>query len=336
MRHLMIIINPIAGAVKSHGMDDLILQEAAKLTYSGPDGDMISYEVDPRYTRYAGHASELAREAVGKNYYGVLACGGDGTINEVAAALCDSEVALGIIPLGSGNGLARHLGIPITVKGAMKVIAEDRLLHADYATANGHPFFCTFGVGFDAEVTDRFNKLPGRGLKNYIRTAINELFKYKSETYTIVVNGRHITEHAWLVAVCNASQYGNNAYIAPNASIKDGRLDITVMHDGNLIENAVAAIEMLSGLVGKTANFSTFQAESIKIIRSGGGVVHFDGEAATLDNEIDVKCHRGGLIVFSTAKKTKMRAVMAPQIPILSPLILTMRDLRFKIFNLFQ
>lgn len=340
----MIIINPKAGVSVNQGCDNLIISEAEKLRYIEKDdandsADEISdnkeapYDLDVRITTHAGHANELAREAVENDYYGILACGGDGTVHEVACGLRGSDVALGIIPLGSGNGLARHLGIPMTIMGAMKVIAEDRILEADYATANANPFFCTFGVGFDAEVTDKFNKSPGRGLKNYIRTTLEEYLKYKSESYTIIANGRRITEQALLVAVCNASQYGNNAYIAPHASIKDGLLDITIIHKGNIVENTIAAIEMLSGMVGKTTTCTTFQASEITIIRNSDGAVHFDGEPASLERTIHVKCHHRELKLFSTEKKTKMRAALSPQIPFISPLLLTARDLRFKLWH---
>ncbi|MDE6805250.1 MAG: acylglycerol kinase family protein, partial [Muribaculaceae bacterium] len=153
----MAIINPKAGVVANKGADRTIVAEARELRYSPPEDSslLLPYDVEVRYTEAAGHATLLGREAVQRGFYGVLACGGDGTVNEVATGVCGSEVALGVIPLGSGNGLARHLGVPMTIRGAMKVVGEDRILEADYATANGRPFFCTFGVGFDAEVTEK-------------------------------------------------------------------------------------------------------------------------------------------------------------------------------------
>lgn len=337
-RRLMIVINPKAGVVANKGADSLILAEAGKLTYSRPDipGVSDAYALDVRYTQRPGHATELARQAAAEGYYGVLACGGDGTVNEVARGLCGSQVAMGVIPLGSGNGLARHLGVPMTIPGAMKVIGEDRVLNADYATANGRPFFCTFGVGFDAEVTEKFNTRPGRGFNNYIRTVMEEYFKYKAETYTIIADGHNITERALLVAVCNASQYGNNAYIAPHASIKDGLLDVTVMHHGNFLEDARAAIEVLWGLTELSRSCTTFRASQLKIIRNADGPVHFDGEPASLSREISVTCHPGGLRLFSTSRKSRMRALMAPEIPLISPIAITMRDLRHKLYNFFQ
>lgn len=322
----MVIINPIAGSVVRHNAEAIVTEKAAEL----------GYDVEVRHTEYAGHARELALEAVAGGYYAVLACGGDGTVNEVASGLCDSRVVLGIIPLGSGNGLARHLGIPMTVVGAMKVVGEDRILNCDYATANGRPFFCTFGVGFDAVVTDRFSRLPGRGLKNYIRTALEEVMKYKSEHYTIISNGRTLTEKAMVVACCNASQYGNNAYIAPHASIKDGLLDITIIHSGNLVETAMTGMELLTGFVGNTTQSSTFRTRELTIIRRASGQAHYDGEPAELPERIEITCHPAGLNVFATERKRKMHALMSPDIPIISPMILTLRDLRHKIYNLFS
>ena len=349
-RELMIIINPIAGTKAGSAAIDMIEEEAHKLRYSIPTTDgsghsehhatekasefLHPYHIDLRFTAHGGHATELAREAVERGYYGVIACGGDGTVNEAARGVCGSSTALGIIPLGSGNGLARHLGVPLTIRGACKVIAEDRILESDYATANGRPFFCTFGVGFDAEVTDKFAKLPGRGLKTYLKAVFEEYFRFKADTYTIICDGQRLTEQALLVAVCNASQYGNNAYIAPNASIKDGLLDVTIIHHGNLLENTFAAMDMLSGMTGKTATSTTLRTPSLKIIRSNGGPAHFDGEPASIEDEIDIRCHHKALHLFSTEKKHKLHAIMAPEIPFLSPIALTVRDLRFKLYNL--
>lgn len=334
-RDLMVIYNPNAGTRAGETTIDMIEEEARALRYRTTEEELQAYRIDLRFTEHSGHANLLAREAVEKGYYGVLACGGDGTVNEVAAGLCGSSTALGIIPLGSGNGLARHMGIPLTIPGAFKVISEDRILISDYATANGRPFFCTFGVGFDAKVTEKFTQLPGRGLKTYLKAVVEEYFNYKGDNYTIICNGKRLTEKALIVAVCNASQYGNNAYIAPTASIKDGLLDVTIIHQGNLLENTKAAIEMLSGLTGKTTSSTTFRTPSLRIERTSKGAVHFDGEPAMLDNEIDIQCQHGGLHLFSTEKKQRLHVLMAPEIPILSPIALTIRDLRFKLYNLF-
>lgn len=326
VKQLMVIINPISGTASKKGVDEMIRHEATR----------YSLATDIRYTTGPHDATRLAKEAIEKGYYGVIACGGDGTVNETARALCGSKVAMGIIPMGSGNGLARHLNIPLTVKGAMRVIAEDRVLPCDYATANGKPFFCTFGMGFDATVTYKFSEKGKRGLTTYLQTTLDEFAKYRSEEYTIIANGETITEEALLLACCNASQYGNNAYIAPTASIKDGLLDITIIHKGSPLKLALAGIDVLAGLVGKTANATTFRASNLTITRKESGPAHLDGEPATMDEKIEVVCHPGELLLFTTARKSHYRALLSPQIPFISPFFLTMQDMGYKILNLFR
>ncbi|MBD5273933.1 MAG: diacylglycerol kinase family lipid kinase [Bacteroides sp.] len=326
VKQLMVIINPISGTASKKGVDEAIRHEATK----------YSLATDIRFTTGPDDATRLAKEAIEKGYYGVIACGGDGTVNETARALRGSDVALGIIPMGSGNGLARHLNIPMTVKGAMRVIAEDRVIACDYATANDHPFFCTFGIGFDAEVTYKFSEKGKRGLTTYLQTTLDEFVKYRSEEYTIIANGETVTEEALLVACCNASQYGNNAYIAPTASIKDGLLDITIIHKGSPLKLALAGIDVLTGLVGKTAKATTFRAPNVTIIRKTQGAAHLDGEPANMDTRIDVNIHPAQLKLFTTARKSHYRALLSPQIPFISPFILTMQDIGYKIVNLFR
>lgn len=331
--NLLLIVNPKAGTVNRHLAPENLLAEAGNLSYLSESGVRNPFRVELAVTEYAGHATKLAAEAAAEGFYGVVACGGDGTVNETARGVINTSTAMGIIPLGSGNGLARHLGIPMTLNGALDIIKENHIICADYASAGDRPFFCTFGVGFDAEVTDKFNARPGRGLKNYLRTVLEEYFSYKTDTYTIIANGKRITEQALIVAVCNASQYGNNAYIAPHASIKDGLLDITVVHNGSLIENAISAVDLLSGMIGKSAFSTTFRASDIRIIRNHAGPAHFDGEPAKLDKIIDVHCHPGALRLFATGRKNRLRPIMSPEIPFLSPLALTIRDLRHKLYN---
>lgn len=324
IKRLMVVINPISGTASKDGLADTVRCETARQ----------GFVPDIRYTKGPGDATELAREAVRMGYYGVLACGGDGTVNEAARGLCGSGVALGIVPLGSGNGLARHLNIPMTVRGALRVIGENRVLDCDYASANGAPFFCAFGVGFDATVTEKFNTLGRRGLTSYLQTTIDEFAKYRSEEYIIIANGQVITEQAMLVACCNASQYGNNAYIAPTASIKDGLLDITIIHKGNPLQLCLAGFDVLTGLVGHTAQATTLRARELTIIRRTNGPVHLDGEPATMGKRIDIRCHHGQLRLFTTARKSHYRTWLSPKIPILSPLVLTMQDLGYKLSNL--
>lgn len=325
LKRMMVIVNPISGTRSKKGMDALIAKDLRKQ----------GYIVETRLTTAAGDATDWAREAADKGYYGVVVCGGDGTVNEAARGVIGSKTALGIIPMGSGNGLARHLQVPINLKGALRVIAENRILDCDYGTANDKPFFCTFGVGFDAVVTEKFNKMPDRGLKQYLHSLLDEFPTYTGEEYKILANGHVLTNKALLIAVCNASQYGNNAYIAPEASIKDGLLDITIIHTGNAINRALVGLDVLVGLIGKTTKSTTIRTKEVTIIRKNGGPVHLDGEPDSMMERIDVTCHPGQLRLFSTARKSHFRTFLSPKIPIISPMVLGTLDVIYKIGNLF-
>ena len=162
-RKVRLVVNPASGTTAKHR---IARYSAGRLIDMG-------YDVEVVVTEGPGHATALAEEASRLGYYAVVACGGDGTVNEVATALCDSRTALGIIPAGSGNGLARHLGIPVDVDRSLRVISENNVIVADCGMANGRPFFCTFGVGFDAAVSERFARQRRRGLIMYLKSAID-------------------------------------------------------------------------------------------------------------------------------------------------------------------
>ncbi|MDE6282865.1 MAG: YegS/Rv2252/BmrU family lipid kinase, partial [Muribaculaceae bacterium] len=265
-----------------------------------------------RTTAARGDATRLAGEAVSKGYYGVLACGGDGTVNETARALCSTDTALGILPAGSGNGLARHLQIPVDIAAALKVIASDNVVESDYGTVNGRPFFCTFGMGFDAAVSHRFARQSRRGMLSYIKSAISEYVQYRPQIYTVSANGKLLTEKAFLIAVCNASQWGNNAYIAPEASITDGLLDITIVHSGTAIDAAVMGMDIFTGYINKNTMVHTFRAPACVIYRNAAGEAHIDGEPMMMDDILDVKCHHGALKIFTPDATHRFTPVITP------------------------
>ncbi len=270
----------------------------------------IGISVETAFTERPAHATELAAAAASEGVDIVVAIGGDGTVNETARALCNSSSVLGIIPTGSGNGLARHLNIPMDPLKAIGVITDGRVEQCDYCTVNDRPFFCTFGMGFDAAVSGRFASRPGnRGLINYVRSAIEELIHFRADEYTISCADGTLTEKAFLIACCNASQYGNNAYIAPNASVKDGLMDITVLHSGTLLRQALNGIDMLLGSIHDGARVHTFRAERVVICRENPGLVHIDGDPAEMGRRLVVRCHPGGLRVFSPGE-VKVRPVI--------------------------
>ena len=310
----LLIINPISGTSSKEGLDKFVIDTLS------PHG----WEIDVAFTKGHGDATRLAKDAVKAGYEAVLAAGGDGTINESAAALRDTDVTLGIIPCGSGNGLARHAGIPVGIREGLEVITEKNSVPADYMTVNDIPCFCTFGVGFDAAVSAAFARQKRRGKLTYIKSTFETYRNYEPELYTIEINGEVLSEKAFLVAVCNASQYGNNAYIAPHASITDGLLDVTVIHNGNTLTTALVGVDLLTGMLEKNALIDTIRTPELKITRNKPGAVHLDGEPMELGTEIHIKCHPGRLKLFMPVKQQ-------PFTPILTPLAALISDLRVTI-----
>lgn len=309
MKRLTLIINPISGTLSKQGVERWVPRRLEKM----------GFEVKVVHTEHPGHATDLAREAARRGDYGVLACGGDGTVNEVAAGLINTNTALGILPAGSGNGLARHIGIPVDIQHSLKIIGEDNPEMCDYGSVNGHPFFCTFGMGFDAAVSERFAKKGRRGLNSYISSALDEFIKFHPQTYTIETADRVLTDRAFLVVVANASQYGNNAFIAPAASIQDGMLDVTIVHDGNILDNVWTGIEMLAGSIGNHGKIQTFRTNSLSVRRSGPTIAHIDGDPTNLPSSLDIRCHPKSIKIFVPRKTERF-------IPFLSPIYLTLKD----------
>lgn len=322
-RRITLIINPRSGTLSKKGLDRWVPRHLRR----------FGYDVDVVFTEAPGHATQLAAEAAARGDYAVLACGGDGTVNEVGLGLIGTSTALGILPAGSGNGLARHIGIPVDVLRALDVIAEDYIISADYATANGRAFFCTFGVGFDAAVSSRFARRTShgrRGLNTYIASAIDEFIQYHPDTYEIITDENEvITDRAFLVTVCNASQYGNNAFIAPAASIKDGLLDVTIVHDGTFIEKAWSGVEMLTGSLGNHGKVRTFRTRALTIRRHKATECHIDGEPAPMPHEVKVECHPGALRILVPRHEIRF-------IPVLTPMYLTAREWGIAISRLFR
>lgn len=315
MRSVIIIINPIAG-VRPKGE----IPEIVRNAFADSDCD-----VQVKFTEYAGHASEIAKEAVKNHVDSVVAIGGDGTINETARSLVGSETALGIVPMGSGNGLARHIQIPLEISRALKVVRDGHCEKIDYGDVNGHIFFCTAGVGFDAVVSNEFALKKGRGGINYVRSAVDVFSKYKPQTYSISTDDGKISEKAFLIAIGNAAQWGNNAFITPRASMNDGLLDVTLIKPFNLIEAPQMAIQLFRRTLDENPNVSTFRSSQIKIeLPDGNSVVHVDGEPFNLGGVLNINIHPNGLYVLTPAE---------PMSNVLEPIQYAIEDIHYSILN---
>lgn len=287
-RNIFFIINPISGTNSKKTLPGIIHETM----------DSSKWNVHTQYTEYPGHATALALEAIKQQYDTVVAIGGDGTINEVATALCDTDVALGIVPCGSGNGFARHLHLPLNTAAALQVINKGDSDYVDYCTVNDKVFFCTCGAGFDAQVSQKFSEAGSRGMVTYLKTTINEYFKYHGERFSITIDGNLIEEKAFVIACCNAAQYGNNAFIAPQASMQDGMIDVTIIHNFNLIDGALLGARMLTRLIEHDKHVSIYRGRDIIIKRSKPDIIHIDGDPQMMGTDLYISCKSRGLKVI--------------------------------------
>lgn len=238
-------------------------------------------------TGHPRHATELARQAVDEGCRRVVAIGGDGTMNEIAAALVGTEAALGLIPCGSGNGLGRHLGIPGPGRGAFQTLLTGRIRTIDTGVVNGLPFFNAMGAGFDAEISARFNHLVRRGLPAYIRTGWSAWREYQPFPCRIRGGGTEHQVSAFLVAVGNSDQYGNDCFITPGARVDDGRLNLTVLRDVGLLSALPLGFRLFTRRLAGTSRALLLEGPGFTIERAAPGLIHTDGEihetAATLE-----------------------------------------------------
>lgn len=294
-KKIVFIMNPISGTMNKAAIPSLIERYL--------NHDCFDYEIVQ--TAYAGHAVELATKAKNEGIDIVVAVGGDGTVNEVARAVVHSNTALGIIPCGSGNGLARHLMLPMNVAKAIQIINEGEIHLLDYGIINDHPFFCTCGMGFDAFISHKFAEAGKRGPITYVENVLKGGLQYKPETYEIRDEHGTTRFKAFLISCANASQYGNNAYIAPQASMSDGLMDIVVMQPFSALEAPQISIDMFNKTLNKNSKIKTFRCKHLHIHRSAPGYIHFDGDPVLTGENIEVVLKEKGIHIIVNAHADK-------------------------------
>ncbi len=287
-KRILFIINPISGTVSKASIPEAI--------ESYLDHDLYEYRIVE--TKYAGHAASIARDASVEGIDVVVAIGGDGTVNEVARGIVHSNTALGIIPCGSGNGLARHLLLPLNVRKSIEIINHYEVHDLDYGIINEYPFFCTCGMGFDAFVSQKFAKAGKRGPITYAQKILEEGTKYKPETYEVEADGTSTSYKAFLISCANASQYGNNAYIAPQASMSDGFMDVVIMEPFDILDAPQIAIDMFSKTLDKSSKIKSLRTRHLHIRRSQPGVIHYDGDPVMTGRDIDVRIEPKGIKII--------------------------------------
>lgn len=287
-KKVVFIINLKSGTSDKADMPQIIAETL--------DRNKFDYEI--AVTEYAGHATEIASKAKDEGIDIAVAVGGDGTVNEVARGIVHSGTALGIIPCGSGNGLARHLLLPINARKAIEIINACEIRDLDYGVINDYPFFCTCGMGFDAFVSMKFAEAGKRGPITYIENVLREGLKYKPETYTIEDENGTARHKAFLISCANASQYGNNAYIAPQASMSDGLMDVIIMEPFTLLEAPQISIDMFNKTLDKSSKIKTFRCQRLHIHRDAPGVIHYDGDPVMTGEDIDVELKPKGIKII--------------------------------------
>ena len=288
-KKIVFILNPISGTSSKKEIPDLIDQTL--------DKELFDYEL--RLTEYAGHAAEIAKVCANEGKDIVVAIGGDGTVNEVARSLVHTDTALGIIPCGSGNGLARHLCLPMDVKKSLQIINDCKIEAFDYGVINDLPFFCTCGMGFDAFISLKFAEAGKRGPITYVENVLKEGLKYKPETYEIIDDNGTTKYKAFLIACANASQYGNNAYIAPGATMKDGKMDVIIMEPFDALEAPQIAADLFMKTLGNNSKIKTFRTRKLTIHRQSPGAIHYDGDPIMTNSDIEVHIEHLGIRIVA-------------------------------------
>jgi len=277
MKKLLYIINPISGVGKQKTIEKLLSK------YS--DKSRIEYKI--KYTEKAKHAIEIGR-AEAANYNAIIAVGGDGSVNELAQSLIGTDTALGIIPTGSGNGFARHIKLPLKLNKAIQRINNFKTEDVDVIKVNNIFAVNVVGIGFDALITHKFAEFGKRGFSSYIKLTTKEFSKFKGVETSVEIDGKKLEANVFLFTVANGSQYGNNAYIAPKASIQDGLLDVSILKKFPLVSAPNLAYRLFTRKFDKFKYSEIYKAKSIKIVQKGKILTQIDGEPFSFNDEIKI------------------------------------------------
>ncbi|MFV0471589.1 MAG: diacylglycerol/lipid kinase family protein [Paludibacteraceae bacterium] len=284
-KNIAFIINPISGTSDNKLLPSIIRQYL----------DLEQFEYEVFFTQKGGDATTIATQCVENKFDIVVSVGGDGTMNEIAKSLIHTDSALGIIPAGSGNGLARHLSIPINVEKAIKHLNNSEIINIDYGLVNKKPFFCTCGTGFDAYVSAEFAKAQKRGMITYLEKMVSSYLNYKLQTYRLAGEGVSFENKAFLITFANASQWGNNVFIAPEASVQDGLLDVSVISNFPNIAIPGVLLQLFTKTIHRDLYVTTFRLKEITLFRESEGPFHLDGEPCDEGKELKIRIVPGGL-----------------------------------------
>ena len=278
-QRIRFIINPISGKKHRRNLPSQIERIL----------DKERYDFDICVSEYAGHAVALADEAVESGYDTVAVAGGDGSINEVGTRLIGTDIALGILPCGSGNGLSRCLNIPLDPEKAWQLINRRAVCRIDTVLVNETPFISIGGTGYDAQVADDYAKDPHRGFETYLRYIVRNYFKLKEETYTIILPEHTFTTKAFFISFANSNQMGYDVPISPKASLWDGKVDLCIVRKPNALELPIVGSFFLSKNMDKSPKVEILQTPEATLLRPAPAVVNIDGESVPMERELHIK-----------------------------------------------
>lgn len=291
------IINPISGSVFRRRL------RGAMLRYLRLHQQSHEYNLTVRFTRRVGHVAEILGQKALSEYDVVLSVGGDGTLNECAQALAGHPIRLGIVAMGSGNGLARHLGLPLRPLDALLGMATTKPIQMDTGRIDGHLFACVAGVGLDADVGWQYAKLPTRGPASYVQATAQIYFTYRPRVYTLNIDGVNRTVEALMLTFCNGSQFGNNAKIAPGASVTDGYLDLVIVYPFPKVDISYLGIMLFNGLIDRSRYVECVRFQHLTVEAEEPMRGHFDGEACQFPSRFEVSVSQGDLRVLVPADR---------------------------------
>ncbi len=274
-QELLFIINPRAGSEKNKSyLENAILKEL----------DLQKYTAIFEYTKRKDHATDLVKNYLNKGVRTFIAVGGDGTVNETAKGLIDTDAALFIIPRGSGNGLARHLGLMLSLPASIKKLNQRNCQKIDVGQINQIPFFCTMGYGFDSHCAYIFDKQPSkRGFLNYLKIGLQEWRKYNG--VNLKLNGKDYQNLSG-ITFGNANQFGNNAYITPNASLTDGLLDVSIIEELNTWQAIKLVVALFSKKIDKHTKCEMSTGDNFVLETAQAATIHIDGEPIATNERV--------------------------------------------------
>lgn len=282
------IINKYSGAGFRSELEGLIVSQC----------DTLNLECTIEFTQERGHAKELARKAASLGFTKVFAVGGDGTVNEVAQGLVHSNIAMGIIPKGSGNGLARHLHIPMNIRKSVEIVRSQKTIRMDTLKINDKLSVNVSGIGFDGHVAGLFGKNGKRGLFGYMKLVTKEFFRFKEFPIEITVDDNLMHRNTFILALANSSQFGNNATVSPYASICDSLMDICFIKKVPLYQSIGFANKLFSGKIDTSDFVEIIQAKKVNILFPKPMPYHIDGEPMDPESNFNVVVEPASLTII--------------------------------------